>query len=831
MAEYLSPEDLEAAHANVATLGEVVNGDNQTMVESPNGEVYPSLAKALYTVIQSGGFEPFVTEAALIASVPAVPKKAAYAVDTLKVWYWNGSSWADTGLSALDRAKAYADANPLFKPATLTTGQDVLTLAEGRYRIPSITVGDSLLNMPTAPYKYGYIDVGLSGGTTQYKVIRFFPYGRDTNFYTNSSYEAGVWSGWGTFSSLAALTALFATKSELSSGIAASLDNVTQSAFFGKQFIDTELTGTKLYTAGRYVGFNGVTTAAVSFNAITGRVFNADSGNVEYRIYTGTALSSGVNGYGVATGKVGNYSYSGVCKSFPKSDTGSAQTITLDKVITLPASTPFVIVFKNVNLATFGIAAHASVSGNLDSRSFVLSTSNVDWGSLTQIGNAAVSNAYVQTGFQLIIALSVASSSSSASYSPVLVLPPKIYCLAGLESHVYPEHILPESPDLYLHDVTCTRGNQMKRGWVYTPLTTQTAGNIAFSWSIADRQSGKTVNTASSLLVVAPQTTSGTKNLMMIGDSLVNAGYITQRLLDIASTDPLKLTLIGTRGTGLNKHEGRGGWTIDDYTTVGRTYYQFTVSGVTTTPALNSATYTYGGSTFLVQETSLSGGAGTITCSLSSGSAPSNGASGTLTKSNGSAGDATIGFSSVQSQSGNPFWISGAINFSQYLSNNSLNTPDIVLIQLGVNDVFSLTADTDVDAAALTAFTKLDVLVNSIKSANASIKIGIVASPTGADQDAFGLNYGCGQTTWRYKRNLVTFHKAMYARYGGREAESLYVVGSGVNVDTFNNFTTTTQVVNSQNSNTVVVQNNGVHPADTGYKQIADAIFPFLKAI
>lgn len=749
--------------------------------------------------------------------------------------YWYKDTAGATSLTKspydpLEQAKIFANANPLFKPTTLTTAVDVLTLPEGRHKIEGLVLGKSLINMPDAPFKMGYIDVGITGTSTIYKVVRFTPYGKDTSFYQNSSYEDMTWTGWKKFSSLDDAQAIFATKTEITNGVSASLDNITQSAFFGMQFTAPELAGTKLYTDGTYVGFNSATTAAASFNAIKARVFNADAGNVEYRIYTGAALSSGVNGYGVATGKIANFTYSGVCKSFPKSDTGSAQKIVLDKVITLPATTPFVIVFKNVNLATFGIAAHAAVSGNLDSRSFNLSAVNADWAGLTQIGNASVSKAYVQTGVQLLVDMPSDSTGTVPVYTPTLVMPPKIYVLANLQAHIYPEHLLPEPSDLYLHDVTCLRGKQTTRGWEYDVPTSQAAGNIALNWTLADRQTGATLNTATTTLVVADQTKSGNKNVLVIGDSYVNAGTITQRLLDISATDALKTTLIGTRGAGTNKHEGRGGWKVSDYATVGRTYYQFTVSGITTVPAINSTVYTYGGGTFIVQETAISVGSGTITCSFSSGTAPTNGSTSTLTKRSG-AGDATIAFSNVQSLSGNPFWFSGAINFEQYLSTNSLATPDIVLIQLGVNDCFGSTTDTDVESIAATAFAQIDTLITSIKASNAAVKIGIVSPPTYANQDGFGYDYGCGQTTWRAKRNIVTWNKKLYAYFAGKEAQNVYVVAAGLNVDTENNFPTITQAINSQNANTITVQKGGVHPDASGYKQIGDAMFAFMKVV
>ena len=418
-------------------------------------------------------------------------------------------------------------------------------------------------------------------------------------------------------------------------------------------------------------------------------------------------------------------------------------------------------------------------------------------------------------------------------YTPTLVLPPKIYVLANLQAHIYPEHLLVENHDLYLHDITCTRGNQMRRGWVYDVPTSQAAGNISLSWSLSDRQTGSALVNASTTVVVADQTKSGTKNVLVVGDSRINAGVVTQRLLDIAVSDPLKVNLIGTRGTGTNKHEGRGGWKVSDYATVGRTFYKFTVSGVTTAPAINSTLYTFAGSTFLVQELALSGGSGTITAELTGGTAPTSGSSGALTKVSGS-GDSSIAFTDVQSVSGNPFWRATgtpAIDFPNYLSTNSLATPDYVIIDLGVNDSFNFTTDADVEALTTTAFAQLDTLITSIKAANSSVKIGIAIPAVYANQDAFGISYQCGQTAWRAKRNIVIWNRKLIAYFSNKEAQNIYLVASGLNVDTENNYPTTTQAINSQNSNTVTIQNNGVHPDTSGYKQIGDALFAFIKAV
>lgn len=291
------------------------------------------------------------------------------------------------------------------------------------------------------------------------------------------------------------------------------------------------------------------------------------------------------------------------------------------------------------------------------------------------------------------------------------------------------------------------------------------------------------------------------------------------------------VTLLGTQGTGSNKHEGRGGWTVDNYTTAGPTYYDFTVSGVTTPPAINAAQYTHNGSTYQVQSVSLTAGAGTIRCSVVSGRAPL--ASGTLTKSNGAAGDATITFSASATAPGNPFWIGGAVNFPQYLTNNGLATPDWVFVALGINDCFGQTDDAACSALADAAFVKLDTLIASIKAAGAGVKVGImIPSPPSSDQDAFGSNYGVGQTRWRDKRNILIWARQSIAKYSNQEASRIYIVPTNTALDTVSNMNIAASApVNSRSTVNSTRQNNGVHPASAGYQQIGDAMWAFMKYI
>lgn len=411
-------------------------------------------------------------------------------------------------------------------------------------------------------------------------------------------------------------------------------------------------------------------------------------------------------------------------------------------------------------------------------------------------------------------------------------IPPTFYITEGVETSIYFDNLIAADWDDF--NWSCNgyaRGDHQHERWAFdlssSEIVDDASASIAFYEKVSEDAS-QTLNLAfeASLASAGSGTT---PRVIYIGDSLTNAGVITQTLLDNASADVMGVSLIGTRGSGSNLHEGRGGYTINDYSTIGRTYYEFTVSGVAVAPAINSSEYSHNGSVYRVQEIELDGsGNGTITCSVVSGGAPL--ASGTLTKTFG-IGDASINFSASAATSGNPFWIGGQVNFGSYLSINGFSAPDWAFIQLGTNDCFGQTSDAGVTNLAASEFSKLDTLIASIKAANPSTKVALVPIPPPAgSQDAFAANYGAAYKRWRVKRNYILWAREMVAKYGGEEANRIFICPAGLNWDTQNNVQRAASApVNSRSSVNVTRQSNGVHPSSDGYQQIGDAVWAFLK--
>lgn len=100
----VSVQKLENADKDADSLNKFVNGADSESVKTRLNAEYPTLANAVRQIMETGGFEPFATELDLLVSIPTIEKKAAKALDTKKIWYWDGAKWNDTGLSEKDSA-------------------------------------------------------------------------------------------------------------------------------------------------------------------------------------------------------------------------------------------------------------------------------------------------------------------------------------------------------------------------------------------------------------------------------------------------------------------------------------------------------------------------------------------------------------------------------------------------------------------------------------------------------------------------------------------------------------------------------------------------------
>jgi len=418
-----------------------------------------------------------------------------------------------------------------------------------------------------------------------------------------------------------------------------------------------------------------------------------------------------------------------------------------------------------------------------------------------------------------------------------IVIPSVITAVKGIETNIYFNSIIYSnvSLDMLDIDVNGSAGRHMSdKIWV---LSTQEAGTFPLTISVS--YNGTLLATKDFSLVVSNGATAGDISAVCISDSTLGQdGRVQSPVLKVISdkfnTDALKVTFKGTQGTAPTNNEGRPGWKVLDFTTAGRTFYKFIVSGVIGIPNLGS-TYTNNGSTFIVVETNVTSGTGYFSCERTAGTNLPN-ASGILTKASG-LGDTSISYSSYSTAVGNPLWntVTNQVDFAKFLTDNSISlvANDWVPIHLGINDIFGSLTDTEINVVVTDRIAKMEILVNSIRSAVSGIKVGIaITIPPTISQDAFGVAYYNGQTLNRYLKNLRVWQKALLSKFDTPEmrVNKVFILNYNCVVDRIYNFPKVVQDANSRNTvDKVTRYTNGVHPADSGYEQMGDSLWSMFK--
>lgn len=105
--EIITRQQLVDASLDADSLQLFISGTDIQDVLTRLGQQYPTLAKLIRILMETGGWKAYATEAALLATVPTVNPSVGYAFDTKKMYLWNGTNWINEGLSQLDQAKDF----------------------------------------------------------------------------------------------------------------------------------------------------------------------------------------------------------------------------------------------------------------------------------------------------------------------------------------------------------------------------------------------------------------------------------------------------------------------------------------------------------------------------------------------------------------------------------------------------------------------------------------------------------------------------------------------------------------------------------------------------
>ena len=422
--------------------------------------------------------------------------------------------------------------------------------------------------------------------------------------------------------------------------------------------------------------------------------------------------------------------------------------------------------------------------------------------------------------------INISSKDTKDKTSIELSLPNTIYAVVGDTLQLFYRGII-KAVNPYNYDilVRCEKGNQYPRYYEYKPVASD-VGDVPFSICVKDNDGNVLAEKSCNIRVVNVPTTANSINVACFGDSLTAAGtWCSEAYRRIAKTggNPIGNGLSAVKFIGAMDNNGAGyfgvgGWTWNNYITVGSQAFRFSVSGVTAISV--GAYYTNNGGSFQVIEVNITDGEGTILCTSSTTPL----SSGKLVKSSG-AGDAEITYSSYVQDASNPLWDNNKMTFIPYVDKYGNGKLDIVYTLLSWNGHTPNCVDfTSIINQAKQFADTLHMEYPSAKLKILGLQVPSINGGMGANYGATGKSYS---DTFGMVTTVLNLNKA-YQDFANSEGYSDFVefVNVSSQFDSEYNMPSRNTYVNTRNTSITEVRGtNGVHPSTEGYMQIADVVY------
>lgn len=154
--------------------------------------------------------------------------------------------------------------------------------------------------------------------------------------------------------------------------------------------------------------------------------------------------------------------------------------------------------------------------------------------------------------------------------------------------------------------------------------------------------------------------------------------------------------------------------------------------------------------------------------------------------------------------------------------------PDYIFIMLGTNDVFCCKSDREVDKEwNEKIYPYMEKMVSEFRKYTPDVHIAFCTiSPGAASQDAFGKCYKTSYNLYRWRLNLQRYHLKLQK---AAKKFNIGLIPVHTAIDCKHGFPLEEESVNMNSEQKVFRVCNAVHPNRSGYNQIADCVFAYLK--
>ena len=158
---------------------------------------------------------------------------------------------------------------------------------------------------------------------------------------------------------------------------------------------------------------------------------------------------------------------------------------------------------------------------------------------------------------------------------------------------------------------------------------------------------------------------------------------------------------------------------------------------------------------------------------------------------------------------------------------NGGKAPDVIAVQLGVNDIFG-GQDFRLYSALNRISGEMDILIGAFRKAAPNSQIVICLITPCANADGIGQIYRCNQTKYQYTKNRFMLSNMMMEKYVNKDPK-ISVISLYHNLDCENNFPMGEFPINGGNPEKIKRPKDGLHPSDAGGNQLGDTLYSYLK--
>lgn len=371
---------------------------------------------------------------------------------------------------------------------------------------------------------------------------------------------------------------------------------------------------------------------------------------------------------------------------------------------------------------------------------------------------------------------------------PSFVLPDRIYAAPGLELNVYFSDVFDSVvPQNYAFQAYCKKGRSQLERWCFTP-TKEDAGKeyelVINAWN----DDGLVAAVTSQVRVAAAPVDPAKKvTLALLGDSLTNCGYQDQIFKVMREAGYSGYTPIGSRAPAPDrvKHDGYGGYSFNTFLT----WYTVTddefdhVQDAAEREQLKSL----GVPVKIIHEWQRD-----------------------LLRS------PLVKFEKGQKIVDIPRWL-GKINDGK--------APDIVLVELGVNSVFSYRGEPEELRVRIrkAVLPEMERFMSRLRQDMPDSIYLLCTQPVGTTQDGFAENYGSAWNAVQHRKIVFALNREFDAWVKGKNDSRLLLLPLGHAVDPVDGFIFNKQQASARSEREISRAANAVHPSAIGGHQIGDA--------